>query len=275
MADRFPVIPGAEPWSSRGSGKRARVGIVVVHGFTGCPVSTRPLGERLSERGFAVEVPRLPGHGTHVLDLARTRYVHWRNEAERVFYDLKSRTQACLLVGLSMGGTLVLDMASQLRGVAGVVSINAQILERNDIGSRLAPVLSKLIAVAPASLAGLAKNDCANGADEKAYSWVSPGAGYSMLRELPRIRSQLSWLRVPALVAYSPQDHSVDPENSRVILSSVGSTDKKELRLERSYHVATLDYDLDLLVNEISAFADRITEDKPALPLESHPRGTA
>jgi carboxylesterase len=275
MADRFPVIPGAEPWSSRGSGKRAAVGIVVVHGFTGCPVSTRPLGERLAESGFAVEVPRLPGHGTHVLDLVRTRYRDWREEAERVFHDLKSRTQACLLVGLSMGGTLVLDMATQLRGVAGVVSINAQVLERDDIGSRLAPVLSKLIPVAPAGLAGLAKNDCANGADEKAYPWVAPGAGYSMLRELPRIRSQLKWLRVPALVAYSPQDHSVDPENSRAILRSLGSTDVKELRLERSYHVATLDFDLDLLVSEIGAFADRVGGQQTSSPQESLGRGSA
>jgi carboxylesterase len=275
MADRFPVIGGAEPWSSPGHGKRAGVGIVVVHGFTGCPVSVRPLGERLAERGFAVEVPRLPGHGTHVLDLVKTRYVDWRGEVERVFHDLKSRTGATLLVGLSMGGTLVLDMAAQLRGVAGVVSINALISSRDDIGSRLAPILSKIIPVAPASFAGLAKNDCANGADEKAYPWVSPRAGYSLLRELPRIRSQLAWLRAPLLVAYSPQDHSVDPENSRTILQSAGSQDVTELRLERSYHVATLDYDLDLLEHEISAFADRITGNKTAAPLESLDRGTA
>jgi len=31
-----------------------------------------------------------------------------------------------------------------------------------------------------------------------------------------------------------------------------------ELPLERSYHVATLDYDLDLIEERVTAFADRV-----------------
>jgi len=237
----------------------------------------RPLAEALAERGFAVEVPRLPGHGTHVLDLLNARYADWRVEVERKLTRLKSRTQACILVGLSMGGTLVLDVASQRqRDVAGVVAINALILNRKDILSRLAPLIAKVLPLAPAQMAGLAKNDTAKpDTDEKAYPWVVPAAGHSLLQELPRIRSQLATLRTPALIAYAPQDHSVDPENSRTILRIVPSNDLKELRLDRSYHVATLDYDFDLLVNEISEFADRVTANKLTPALESLDPGPA
>ena len=79
----FPVLPGAEPWSSSGSGERARLGVLLVHGFTGSPASLRPLSEMLARRGFTVELLRLPGHGTHFRDLMATRYEDWRGEVER------------------------------------------------------------------------------------------------------------------------------------------------------------------------------------------------
>jgi alpha-beta hydrolase superfamily lysophospholipase len=67
--DVHPVLPGAEAWSSPGGGPH---GVLVLHGFTGNPVSVRPLAEALAEAGFAVEMPRLPGHGTHVEDMIPT-----------------------------------------------------------------------------------------------------------------------------------------------------------------------------------------------------------
>jgi carboxylesterase len=69
------------------------------------------------------------------------------------------------------------------------------------------------------------------------------------------LRAALAELAVPVLVAYSPQDHSVPPENSKQLLAMLPGP-KEELKLERSFHVATLDYDFDLLVDSITAFAD-------------------
>ncbi len=40
------------------------IGVLLSHGFTGQPASMTPWGEYLADRGYAVEVPRLPGHGT-------------------------------------------------------------------------------------------------------------------------------------------------------------------------------------------------------------------
>ena len=35
----YPILPGAEGWSVPGSGERARVGLLLVHGITGSPAS--------------------------------------------------------------------------------------------------------------------------------------------------------------------------------------------------------------------------------------------
>lgn len=257
--EKYPVFEGAEAWSHPGSGERARIGVVIVHGFTGSPYTVRPLGEALAARGFAVVVPRLPGHGTNWRDLKLTRYSDWRGEAVRNVREMAQRHDSVVLVGLSMGGTLVLDVAGDgLERISGVVSINAQVLDRDGIIPKLAPVLEKLIPVAPAKVAGLVKNDIAKGGDERAYAYVPAAAGNSLLAALPAVREALGRVRCPALVAYSAQDHSVPNDNSRAVLRMLGSADKTELVLERSFHVATLDYDAPLLEERISGFIDRV-----------------
>ena len=262
----YPVLPGAEAWFQAGSGALGKIGLLLVHGFTGNPVSMRPLGELLSARGFTVQVPRLPGHGTHHRDMQRTRYADWRAEVERARAELSGKCERTVLVGLSMGGTLVLDVASDAgAAVAGVVTINVWILDREGILVKMAPVLEKLVPLAPAKAAGLVENDIAKpGGDEKAYRWVPAAAGNSVVRELPRLRERISSLGCPLLVAYSPRDHSVPCRNSQALLRLAGSADKTELRLERSYHVATLDYDLPLLDERIAEFALRVTGQRPA-----------
>lgn len=252
-----PVRPGAEALSRDGHGALAQVGFLVLHGFTGSPVSVRPLAELLTKRGFAVEMPRLPGHGTRPKDLLPTRYADWRAEALAALNRLRARTQHVFAVGFSMGGTLALDLASR-EALSGVVTINAQILDRRGLIVKLAPIIEKLIPIAPASAAGLTKNDIKKGGDEDAYDWVAIAAGNSLVRALPQVRGHLKNLTCPLLVIYSRDDHSVPPANSKALPGLVGSAPDSVsvLELENSYHVATLDNDLALIDERVASFAE-------------------
>lgn len=214
----------------------------------------------LSRRGFAIELVRLPGHGTHYRDMMSTRYDDWRAEVRDGLARLAARTERVVPLGLSMGGTLVVDIVSQQpESVAGAVAINTPMLDREGILVKLAPFLEHVLPLVPVSAAGLARNDIAKpGMDELAYTWVPAKAGNSLVREFPRIRAQLPNLTCPLLIAYSRADHSVSPENSKALMRLVGSRDITELPLERSYHVATLDYDLELIEERVTSFVDRV-----------------
>jgi carboxylesterase len=235
---------------------------LLVHGFTGSPSSLRPLGELLAGRGFTVDVPLLPGHGAAWRDMLPTRYDDWRRHVVTRARALRERTERVVMVGLSMGGTLSLDAASSGEvSAAGVVTINAPILDRRGIVVRLGPYLEKILPAIPRKVVGLAANDIAKpNAGEQAYGWVPSAAGNSLLRALPRVRGQLAIMPCPVLVMYSRNDHSVSPENSRALLELIRCPRLEELVLERSYHVATLDYDQALIEERVTAFADTFSQ---------------
>jgi carboxylesterase len=225
---------------------------VVVHGFTGNPTSVRPLAEKLAARGFSVDVPRLPGHGTHWRDLARTRYADWRAAVDAALASMRPHVERLAVVGLSMGGLLALDAAIDRPDVDGVVTINLPFLDREGLLPKLAPLVARLVPALPASAAGLVKNDAARpGVDEKAYDMVPLAAAQSLLDQLPRVRAAATRLRRPALVVYSRDDHSVAPASSRALAGAIAA---EVLVLERSYHLATLDHDAALLEERVAAF---------------------
>ena len=86
----LPLTVAARPEETGGR----RIGVLVSHGFTGSPASMRPWAEALAERGYAVSLPRLPGHGTHWRDLNRTEWADWYAEIGRVFDRLRAENDA-------------------------------------------------------------------------------------------------------------------------------------------------------------------------------------
>ena len=116
-----PVLSGAEPFSAAGGPH----GALVLHGFTGSPQSMRGLAQALAGAGFAVELPRLPGHGTSLEDMLATGWTDWSGAAEAAHRELAGRCERVVVVGLSMGGTLTVWLATRHPEIAGIVCVSA------------------------------------------------------------------------------------------------------------------------------------------------------
>lgn len=256
------VISGAEPWSAQGTGERGRIGIAVVHGLTGNPISTRPVGEQLNKEGWTVEVPRLPGHGTNWRDMMPTRWSDYRAAVDRVVDDLGARCDQVVAIGLSMGGALCLDVASRRpQDISAVAAINAPILARGGLIGRVGGLIQHVLPAAPRVVADMPPGDIASpSGDEQAYGIVPSKAAWSVNVGLEPIRHRLDRLTMPVLIAWSPQDHTVPAKNSRWLAKQLEGRDVTTVICERSYHVVTLDHDAEMLNDALVEFVARATD---------------
>lgn len=244
------VVPGAEPWSSDGDG----TGVLVIHGFTGSPASVVPWARELAARGWTVRVPRLPGHGTRWQDMNLTTWHDWYAEVDVAYRELAARCSQVFVMGLSMGGTLTLRLA-EVHGdsIAGIVLVNPSVhTERID---RFAlPVVQRFIASFP----GISNDIAKPGQDEVAYDRIPLKAAHSLSQLWHLTKAEIAKVTQPVLLLHSATDHVVEPSNAAFILANVTSTDTTEVVLPDSFHVATLDYDAEVIVRDSIAFVERV-----------------
>ena len=228
------VLKGAEPYFADGG----PVGVLVVHGFTGCPQSMRPWAEHLAAAGYTVSLPRLPGHGTRWEDLQQTRWADWYGEVDNAFNALRARCDQVFVMGLSMGGTLSLRLAEQRPSeVAGLVLVNPSVMMK-DPRLILMPVLRRIMSTQP----GIASDIKKPGVTELAYDRV-PLQAFASLMELWRdVRTNLGQVTAPVLTLRSIIDHVVQPINGETLRNELRCPLEERL-LSNSYHVATLDND--------------------------------
>lgn len=231
------------------------IGVLLSHGFTGSPASMRPWAESLAEHGYAVEVPRLPGHATQWQDLNRTRWDDWYGEVTRAFERLSADNDVVVVGGLSMGGALVLRLAEDHPDrIAGVVLVNAAVATKR-LDVKLLPVLKHVVPSFP----GLANDIKKPGMDERGYDRTPLKAIHSLIQTWPSIVADLPRITAPLLYLRSTEDHVVDDVSQPLITSKVSSRDITEIPLENSFHVATIDNDAPKIFAESAAFIARVT----------------
>lgn len=256
----MPILPGAEPFAHDGS---PDIGVLLCHGFTGSPQSMAPWGDRLADAGLTVRCPLLPGHGTTWQDMNRTGWPDWYRAVDEAFTDLAGRVRSVFVFGLSMGGTLSLRLAEQHgSAVAGLVLVNPSVAtERKD--APLLPLLSKILP----SMPGISDDIKKPGASELAYRRLPLRAAASLSKLWAEVRRDLGRVDQPLLLLRSAVDHVVEPVNARIILDGVRSADVREVVLQDSYHVATLDNDAPLIFDASVEFAERVHRERTGQPV--------
>ncbi|MDT0201213.1 alpha/beta fold hydrolase [Nocardioides sp. AE5] len=248
-----PLSIPARPEATRAPTQR--VGVLLSHGFTGSPASMRPWGEFLALQGYAVEVPRLPGHGTTWQEMNDTRWDDWYAEVTRAFDKLLAENDKVVVAGLSMGGALALQLAvDRPDDVAGLLLVNPAVASNNK--QLLAvPLVKKVLA----SMPGIGNDIKKPGVDEGGYDRTPLHALHSMVQAWKPLRADLSRVVAPIRLFRSAVDHVVDPSSARIIAASVSSHEVVERVLRNSYHVATLDNDAPVIFEESLEFIHAVT----------------
>jgi carboxylesterase len=247
------VLPEAEPMSHVGS---TGVGALVIHGFTGNPSSMRGISEALAELGHHVEMPRLPGHGTTVDDMVTTGWADWTGEVRTAHARLADRVEQIVVIGLSMGGSLTLWSGFELSNVVGLVAVNPATMPQDAaVLDMIQEMVDDGTEIAPAIGGDIADPDV----QESSYDGAPLRPLLSFMREgLMPITDRYGELTMPLLLITSRQDHVVEPANSEHLAASYGG-DVDHVWLERSFHVATQDYDAPDIERMAGEFVAKVT----------------
>ena len=244
------LMKGADPVFHMGATGR---GVLLLHGFTGTPNEMKYLGKRLSDEGFSVMIPRLPGHGTTIAEMTRTTGRDWLLAAREAFIDLQSCCADVSCVGLSMGGILSLLLAREFPIKRLVLLSTPASLPGYAI--YLAPLLSPFVKVLPKidekkglnSLEARSYHICYNEGIPVRQAWHLHGLIRKAFAALPAVSSE-------TLLIQSLGDEYIPPDSIHRIYERLGAARKEKIFLDISNHTITVDYEKDYVAEEIARF---------------------
>ena len=238
--------------------------VLALHGFGATTQEVGVVVDIARRLGLASHAPLLPGHGSSVLELAKTRYGDWHGAAERALRELAAEHGRVIVIGSSMGSLLALDLAaSHPRWVAGVGVLGCP-LRLGWPWPSLALAAVQLLRVPDFTLrkSGPDIRDPEARRTQVTYSEQPAHAGNEVRLAGKRVESRLGLVRCPALVAHGRHDHVCPVRNALRVHAQLGTpTDLKELLiLERSYHIITRDVERELLAARLERFVERVAD---------------
>jgi len=194
----------------------------------------------------------LPGHGTQPEDLNKVKWQEWPAKVQFELSELRKTCDVIFLVGLSMGGGTVLNVAASINNeLAGLILVNPMIHVKG-VPVELAFFLSRFQKMRT-SVGDDIKRP---GITEWGYDALPTRGIHQLLKMLRITRGNLGKITVPVQLFHSVEDHTLPVTNTEIILSEIGSTNKSRIELVNSYHVATMDYDQELIFQNSLTFIE-------------------
>jgi carboxylesterase len=146
----------------------------------------------------------------------------------------------------SFGSALSLRIAAERpKEVAGLVMVNPWVRKDGAGGWKRHLVhFQKFLRYVVKSIPGVASDIADPNGIELGYEQLPVVLTVDVARGLDQLKPLLNLVTAPIQLITSPVDHVMGPKHAELIRAEVRSS-IEEIPLDRSYHVATLDYDAD------------------------------
>lgn len=239
--DASGVVRGAEEIVLGGTNGSA---VLLLHGFNDTPQSMQYLATRLQARGYAVHVPRLPGHGCGLAELARdARASRWRETVDSAYAALEAEHRTVFVCGQSMGGALAVSLAvahpelPALALLAPFIGLEPRFRRQFRL-ARLSPAPYFVSSGGERSIHDPVARRAALGPGIVTASALQ--ALSAVAQDAERVVGQLV---VPTLYVQSVHDNRVSKESASVHYSVIPATKKQMVWLEDSGHIISADFE--------------------------------
>lgn len=223
---RNPQLDGSAFYWPKGD-----TAVLCLHGFTATTVEIRMMAAFLSEQGYTVKAPLLPGHGTSPQDMNQTCWQDWYSAAEASLQELLAMYPKVFVLGESMGGLLTLHLAAKYPEVSGILLFAPAIRISN-------LWLAKFLCLIKPTLK---KKPAANDIQQQSYKEFPLRAAASLYQLQKIVRAELKDIRTPIRIFQGKHDDTIDPLGAIFAYEHIGSLDKELIILSESSHLILLD----------------------------------
>lgn len=231
------------------------VGVLLLHGFTSSLDTVNGLVPRLEHVGIPYRMPVLRGHGQTPEALRGVTWRDWVEDARAALLELESEDLQVVIIGLSMGGLVALNLAAEHPScVAGVATVAACLEFRHPLIPYLG-LLKKIVKNWPSSPdyadPSLAQYDTN-------YSYFPLGSFASLYEYREVVKEVLPYLKAPLLVIQSTQDPVVRLDAAEQIRKKAGSAFCQVRWFEVSRHEMMQDVERSAVFDELMDFISRV-----------------
>lgn len=209
------------------------LGVLILHGFTGSLDTVRGLVPTVEALGLPYRMPVLRGHGTRYEDLAAVVAKDWYDDAEAALKDLLGEAEKVVVVGLSMGGLVTLNLAMEHGDDLAGIAVAGTFLRCADPLAHLTPLL-KLVAPYWPSPASFMDPELAKASTN--YAKFPTRTFSHLLNFANMVERRLGEVRVPTLILHSRKDTIAAPIGAKIIEERIASKEKRIVWFERSGH---------------------------------------
>lgn len=229
--------------------------VLLLHGYTGSPYDLKPLAISLNRHGLAVSVPLLLGHGTQSEKIWGVSGQQWLEQAKAELLKL-DQSKDIFIGGLSMGALLAILLVSSSKP-RGLLLFSPALKLKFSAEMLISAARFGLIKSQASMPKFSGKSDIADPeARKKSPSY--PDMPISGLLEFDALRKraneELEYLSIPIFVAFARHDGAIDLGACRSLILSKVLGPVLSKSYSRSQHVVTLDYDREILFNDVWQF---------------------
>jgi carboxylesterase len=253
--DSGPLPVDTREFFLPGSGLSA----LLIHGLTGTPYEMRLLGERLAAAGVRVQGVRLAGHGGAPEELGEVTHANWYESVVEGFEHLRAYGEPNVVIGLSMGAVLAARLAiDQREAVSAVVMLSPAFYLPLWIRAILRLLRPAINLADPIYIRQHNSSDIHDAAARQVHPTtrlIPLRAALNLIELSDQVRIRLPELIQPTLVIHSRHDHTCPfDKNTEFLMKHLGSSTKRLVALDESFHVITVDSERERVVQETLDF---------------------
>jgi carboxylesterase len=234
------------------------LGCLVLHGFTSHTNVVEAVVPRLKKHAIPYRLPALRGHATKPEDLYGVKWQDWVEDANRAMDELLQEADKVLIVALSMGALVGMDLCiNRQEEIIGFVALAPALKIYLPVPENIVPALTKTV-MRKVALKAKAENYFAPETLQKNrnYSWIPGEALLTFIEFTQRMRNPEMMKRIttPLFIIATTNDKIVDHRQAQHLYNNVSSKDKRLTWFHRTSHEILLDGETEAVLDEIEKY---------------------